>query len=31
MRIWLKWMAEFVICWVRGKRDVAWENVALRQ
>ena len=31
MGFWLKMMAEFMICWFRGRRDLALENMALRQ
>ncbi len=31
MGIWGNLMARFVICWFRGRRDLALENVALRQ
>ena len=31
MGIWVKLMVKFVICWFRGRRELALENVALRQ
>ena len=31
MEILVKLMAKFVVCWLRGGRDLALENVALRQ
>ena len=31
MGFWLNMMAKFMICWFRGRRDLALENMALRQ
>ena len=31
MGMWVKLMAKFVVCWFQGRRDLALENVALRQ
>jgi len=28
---WVKLMAKFAVCWFRGRRDLALENLGLRQ